>query len=133
MQDTRYGRIVIAESHEVPVIVQAVTDYVARRMVEREQALVSPPPVAAAAPVVARAEAPARPRTSGCSLLGFIVGALPRCSAGALYAALSSASEMPSSRDLRRISLHPQRIVDPRARSARSASALPSRAMANRL
>src|SRR5215475_3140125 len=39
VQDTRYGRIVLAESHEVPVIVEAVTDYVAHRMIEREQAL----------------------------------------------------------------------------------------------
>ena len=39
VQDTRYGRIVLAESHEVPAIVDAVTDYVARRMVEREQAI----------------------------------------------------------------------------------------------
>src|SRR5580692_11983654 len=35
VQDTRYGRKVLAESHDVPVIVKAVTDYVARRMVER--------------------------------------------------------------------------------------------------
>src|SRR3954468_11851060 len=41
LQDSRFGRSVIAESHEVPVIVQAVTDYVARRMVEREHALVA--------------------------------------------------------------------------------------------
>jgi hypothetical protein len=39
LQDTRYGRAVLAESYEVPVIVQAVTNYVARRMVERERAL----------------------------------------------------------------------------------------------
>src|SRR5215475_16029694 len=39
VQDTRFGRIVIAESHDVPAIVDAVTDYVARRMVEREHAL----------------------------------------------------------------------------------------------
>src|SRR5580704_13871118 len=38
-QDTRYGRIVLAESHEVPVIIDSVTDYVARRLVEREHAL----------------------------------------------------------------------------------------------
>src|SRR5215813_11716911 len=47
VQDTRFGRIVLAESHEIAVIVQAVTDYVARRMVERERALVAtqlPPP-----------------------------------------------------------------------------------------
>src|SRR5215469_15657792 len=39
VQDTRYGRKVLAESHEVGAIVDAVTDYVARRMVERDQAL----------------------------------------------------------------------------------------------
>ena len=38
VQDTRFGRIVLAESHDVPVIVDAVTDYVARRMIEREHA-----------------------------------------------------------------------------------------------
>src|SRR5580698_8342709 len=43
VQDTRFGRIVIAESHDVPVIVDAVTDYVARRIVEREHALAAPP------------------------------------------------------------------------------------------
>src|SRR3984957_11866709 len=48
VQDTRFGRITIAESHDVPVIVDAVTDYVARRMVEREHALVATPAVALA-------------------------------------------------------------------------------------
>src|SRR3979490_2737873 len=43
VQDTRFGRIVIAESHEVAAIVDAVTDYVARRMIEREHALVATP------------------------------------------------------------------------------------------
>ena len=43
VQDTRFGRIVIAESHEVAAIVEAVTDYVARRMIEREHALVATP------------------------------------------------------------------------------------------
>src|SRR6266446_2157280 len=43
VQDTRFGRIVIAESHEVSAIVNAVTDYVARRMIERERALVATP------------------------------------------------------------------------------------------
>jgi len=39
VQDTRYGRTVLAESYEVPEITQAVTRYVARRLVERERAL----------------------------------------------------------------------------------------------
>ncbi len=45
VQDSRFGRIVIAESHEVAAVVQAVTDYVARRMIERERALVATPMV----------------------------------------------------------------------------------------
>src|SRR6202171_5924519 len=45
VQDSRFGRIVIAESHEVAAIVQAVADYVARRMIERERALVATPMV----------------------------------------------------------------------------------------
>ena len=70
VQDTRFGRIVLAESHEVPAIVDAVTDYVARRIVEREHALVATPlpePVAAE-----------KPRRSGfwTFALGFILGAL---------------------------------------------------------
>ncbi len=40
-QDTRHGRVLIAESDSVDRIVAAVTNYVARRLVEREQALAS--------------------------------------------------------------------------------------------
>jgi hypothetical protein len=70
VQDTRFGRIVLAESHDVPVIVKAVTDYVARRMVEREQALV-------ATPLVVPAPADKRRRSGFWSfVLGFILGAL---------------------------------------------------------
>ncbi len=39
LYDTRIGRRVLAESHEIADVVQAVTDYVARRLVERERAL----------------------------------------------------------------------------------------------
>ena len=70
VQDSRFGRIVLAESHDVPVIVNAVTDYVARRMIEREHALV-------ATPVVEPVEE-AKPRRGGrfwSFLLGFILGA----------------------------------------------------------
>jgi hypothetical protein len=68
VQDTRFGRIVIAESHEVAVIVDAVTDYVARRMIEREHALVATP---VPAPVVI--EKPRRSRFWTFAL-GFVVG-----------------------------------------------------------
>ncbi len=51
VQDTRFGRIVLAESHDVPVMVDAVTDYIARRMIEREKAMiVAPVPAAPPAP-----------------------------------------------------------------------------------
>jgi hypothetical protein len=71
VQDTRYGRIVLAEAHEVSAIVDAVTDYVARRMVEREHALVASPIPPEPAPVEKR-------RRSGfwTFALGFILGAL---------------------------------------------------------
>ncbi|MBR0963601.1 hypothetical protein JQ554_05745 [Bradyrhizobium diazoefficiens] len=42
VQDTRFGRIVLAESYDTSVMVEAVTDYVARRMIERERAMVVP-------------------------------------------------------------------------------------------
>lgn len=53
VQDSRFGRKVLAESHDVPAMVKAVTDYIARRMVEREHALATavPPPEARPVPV----------------------------------------------------------------------------------
>ncbi len=44
VQDTRFGRAVLAESYEVPEMVQAVTRYVARRLVERERVLADDAP-----------------------------------------------------------------------------------------
>jgi len=70
VQDTRFGRIVLAESHDVPVIVDAVIDYVARRMVEREQALATP---SAPAPAVAKKRRRSRFWPFA---LGFLLGAL---------------------------------------------------------
>jgi hypothetical protein len=43
LHDSRMGRRVLAESHEIPDIVQAVTTYVARRLVERQRALEADP------------------------------------------------------------------------------------------
>jgi hypothetical protein len=39
VQDTRYGRKVLAESGHIPEMVEAVTKYVAQRLIERERAL----------------------------------------------------------------------------------------------
>jgi hypothetical protein len=41
LQDTRHGRIVLAEGDKLDAIVEAVTGYIARRIIERDQALVS--------------------------------------------------------------------------------------------
>src|SRR6185369_5917308 len=84
VQDTRFGRIVIAESHDVPVIVDAVTGYVARRMIEREHAMVATP--AAAEPAV---EKNPRRRGFGAFVLGFLLGAVALFGL-ALYASLKN-------------------------------------------
>ncbi|NVN87842.1 MAG: hypothetical protein HXX15_17330 [Rhodopseudomonas sp.] len=71
VQDSSYGRIVLAESHEAAKLVDAVTDYVARRLIERERALVAtaPPP---------EPEQPVKPARSRLwtFALGFLAGAL---------------------------------------------------------
>ena len=62
VQDTRYGRAVLAESYEMPEMVQAVTRYVARRLVERERALADDAPFGQAHRAEdGRARAAARP------------------------------------------------------------------------
>jgi len=83
VQDTRFGRIVLAESHDVPVIVDAVTGYVARRMIEREHAMVTLP---AAEPAV---ESKPRRRGLGMFVLGFLLGAVALFGL-ALYASFNS-------------------------------------------
>jgi len=83
VQDTRFGRIVIAESHEVPAIVDAVTGYVARRMIEREHAMVATP---VDEPVV---EKKPRRRGFGMFVLGFLLGAVALFGL-ALYASLKN-------------------------------------------
>jgi hypothetical protein len=75
VQDTRYGRIVLAESHEVSVVVDAVTNYVARRLIEREHAMVSTTPPAAA-PTEVVVEKPRRRGRFGFFVLGFVLGAI---------------------------------------------------------
>jgi len=83
VQDTRFGRIVLAESHDVPVIVDAVTSYVARRMIEREHAMVATP---LTEPVV---EQKPRKRGFGTFVLGFLAGVVALF-ALALFASLKN-------------------------------------------
>ena len=80
VQDTRFGRIVLAESHDVSAIVEAVTSYIARRMVERERAL-------AATPGPASKTGEQRRSRFWPFALGFVLGAAALF-AFALYAAL---------------------------------------------
>ncbi|MBV1702257.1 MAG: hypothetical protein KGQ46_10595 [Hyphomicrobiales bacterium] len=69
VQDTRYGRIIVAESDKMDAIIPAARDYIARRMVEREAALASDQTIEQAArrlraPTLAPEPVPAPPPTS---------------------------------------------------------------------
>ncbi len=61
VQDTRHGRIVLAESDRIDTITEAVTAYVARRLVEREQALASDQTIEKAARAYAKDAGAAKP------------------------------------------------------------------------
>jgi DUF3040 family protein len=76
LHDTRIGRRVLAESHEIADIVKAVTDYLARRLVERERALDEDPQLMArvARPEADRMQRRRRRGRWGMFVLGFVVG-----------------------------------------------------------
>ncbi len=81
VQDTRNGRTVIAESHDVPTIVKAVTQYVARRLIERERSMV------VGAPAMSQSKAvQSKPRRFWTFAFGFIVGAAALFGAAVIYA-----------------------------------------------
>ena len=61
-QDTLYGRVLIAESPKIDTIVAACTNYVARRLVERERALAAEAPPGQDMRVDSTAPPPLRPR-----------------------------------------------------------------------
>ena len=78
MQDTRAGRAVLSESERIETSVRAVTDYIARRLIEREKALaaieaphqVAPVPQSKAATSAAAPRA--RPRAAKILARGFL-------------------------------------------------------------
>jgi hypothetical protein len=89
LQDTRVGRRVLAESHDIADIVQAVTVYVARRLVERQRALDEDPEYITR---VSRGEAGRalrrrRWRSFGILLLGFLLGLASLIVAALIFAA----------------------------------------------
>jgi hypothetical protein len=86
--DNRFGRRVLAESHEIPEIVKAVTEYAARRLVERERALEDDSDLM---PRAGRSDAAAprrRRRNLGALLLGFVLGAVTLAVAAFVFASL---------------------------------------------
>jgi hypothetical protein len=95
VQDTRYGRVKLAESEKVETMVKAITDYIARRLVEREKALAAdmmgegePAAIAPAVPITIAPAAPRRKsRQDLRQLIGFTVDLLGSMLLFALVAA----------------------------------------------
>ena len=89
LHDTRVGRHVLAESHDIPEIVQAVTTYVARRLVERQRALDEDPDyINRIAPKAAAREYRRRRwRAFGWLVLGFLLGLVTLIVAALIFAA----------------------------------------------
>lgn len=74
--DGRFGRRVLAESQEISDIVKAATDYVARRLIERERALDADPDfmMRIGGTEAARARRRRRWRSFGALVIGFVLG-----------------------------------------------------------
>jgi hypothetical protein len=91
LHDTRVGRRVLAESHEIPDIVRAVTSYVARRLVERQRALDEDPEfiTRVARPEADRERRRRRWRGFGVLVAGFLLGAATLIAVALILAAKS--------------------------------------------
>ena len=88
LHDSRMGRHVLAESHEIADIVQAVTTYVARRLVERQRALEENSDLVSRIGTgeARRYRRRRRWRTFGAVVFGFIAGVLTLLIAALLMA-----------------------------------------------
>jgi hypothetical protein len=86
LHDTRIGRRVLAESTEIDEIVQAVTAYVARRIVERQRALDEDPEFIqrVSQSVAERERRRRRWRAVGAFVVGFLLGLVALLAAGVL-------------------------------------------------
>jgi hypothetical protein len=91
LHDTRIGRRVLAESHDIPDIVQAVTAYVARRLVERQRALDEDPEFITRVPrpEADRAYRRRRWRGFGMLVLGFLLGVVTLIAVALIFASKS--------------------------------------------
>src|SRR5262245_39822059 len=74
LQDTRYGRKVLAESAGIPEMAEAVTTYLAQRMIERERALADNGMTLGDPHREASLRSRRRARTVGVFLLGVFAG-----------------------------------------------------------
>jgi hypothetical protein len=74
VQDTRYGRAVLAESYEVSAMADAIKRYVARRLVERESALADDAGRGVAQAVLYHGRRQRRWRAVGMFVLGLFAG-----------------------------------------------------------
>ncbi len=88
LHDNHMGRHVLAESHEIAEIVQAVTAYVARRLIERQRALEENPDLASRVPPreAAHYRRQRRRRRLGAIAIGFILGAVTMVAAALIVA-----------------------------------------------
>jgi hypothetical protein len=91
LQDSRLGRHVLAEAHEIPDIVRAVTSYVARRLIERQRALDDNPDLAARVGGAGGGQPGGLRRrhrwgTFGALALGFLIGVFTLIAAALLLA-----------------------------------------------
>ena len=81
VQDTRYGRRVIAESAEVDEIARAVIQYIARRLIERERVIAGDTELAARDVLI---DAVSRQRRRRRMLLTLLIGLVLGAAAGAI-------------------------------------------------
>jgi hypothetical protein len=88
LHDTRIGRQVLTESHDIPEVVKAITAYVARRLVDRQRALDEDPDfITRIAPSEAKRERRRRRwKATGSLLSGFFLGLLSLVAAGLILA-----------------------------------------------
>jgi hypothetical protein len=91
LHDTRVGRRVLAESLDIPDIVRAVTDYIARRLIERQRALDEDPDfINRVKPKAAgREHRRRRWRALGVLALGFLIGVVTLIMVALIFASRS--------------------------------------------
>ena len=94
VQDTRYGRAVLAESYEVPAMADAITRYVARRLVERERAFADDAGRGVAQAVLYHGRRQRRWRAVGMFILGLVAGIAALIALAMLHAALADQTDL---------------------------------------